>query len=217
MNRILEFSPSQEEAVVSRILVLVHQAMDEHLPSAGQATRQFTKTVFSEQGGESTSPLRLPGDTDTAGNAAQPSDPPRGASFAESEDTSPVGRPTSEPPPAPGVIPPPPRAGGKPPPPPPPPPRAAARDGSVQTPSTGPLPPGRREAPTADGSAAAASAPATAEAKPGQTAQAGQTRATGLDTTMQGIKATQAPDWVTRITLALLLAGLVLLAYALFA
>ena len=48
MSRILEFTPSQEEALVSRVLVLVHQAMDDHLPHAAQANRQFTKTVFNQ-------------------------------------------------------------------------------------------------------------------------------------------------------------------------
>ena len=48
MNRLLEYSPATEEAVVSRILVQIHKAVDEHFPSARQANRQFTKTVFSE-------------------------------------------------------------------------------------------------------------------------------------------------------------------------
>ena len=50
MNRILDFTASQEETVVARLLVLVHQAVDEHFPSAEQPNRQFTKTVFSGEG-----------------------------------------------------------------------------------------------------------------------------------------------------------------------
>ena len=99
MNRILEFSPSQEEAVVARILVLVHQAVDTHFPAAEQATRQFTKTVFSGEG-ESTAGVRAApdGDGDTKVTA-----------FGSDERTSPDGRlhdpdraPYIPPPPPPG-------------------------------------------------------------------------------------------------------------------
>lgn len=82
MNRILEFSPSQEEAVVARILVLVHQAVDEHFPSAEQATRQFTKTVFSGEGER------------TAGVRAAPDSGHDGSQFGSDEATSPDGRPS---------------------------------------------------------------------------------------------------------------------------
>ncbi|MEN9834885.1 MAG: hypothetical protein RL011_1078 [Pseudomonadota bacterium] len=47
MSRILDFTFSPEEAVVSRVLILVHRAVDEHLPYAQEASRQFTKTVYS--------------------------------------------------------------------------------------------------------------------------------------------------------------------------
>ncbi len=47
MSRILDFTFSPEEAVVSRVLILVHRAVDDHLPYAQEAGRQFTKTVFS--------------------------------------------------------------------------------------------------------------------------------------------------------------------------
>ena len=49
-NRFLDFTPSQEEAVVSRILVLVHQAIDENFPVVEKADRQFTKTIFTNEG-----------------------------------------------------------------------------------------------------------------------------------------------------------------------
>jgi hypothetical protein len=182
MNRILEFTPSQEEAVVSRILVLVHQAVDDHFPTAGHANRQFTKTVFSAEG-EPTAGLKVPHD-DGAGDD-------RRSAFADSEDTSPMGRPAEGPgappvPPAPGVVPP------------PPPVRAVGRDDGRG---------GRQEAPRP--AAVAPANPAPDQSSP--------SRATGLESTMQGIRNAHSPDWVTRITLALLLAGLVLLAYVLFA
>jgi hypothetical protein len=60
MNRILDFSISDEEAIVSRILVQLHKAVDEHFPSASAATRQFTKTVFSPDDEESTAMLKAP-------------------------------------------------------------------------------------------------------------------------------------------------------------
>jgi hypothetical protein len=74
-NRILEFTPSQEEAVVSRVLVLVHQAVDESFPGVEKAGRQFTKTVFSAEG-ESTALSPTPSGT-----------------FGSDEATSPGGRP----------------------------------------------------------------------------------------------------------------------------
>src|SRR5262245_38651707 len=82
MNRILEFSPSQEEAVAARILVLVHQAVDTHFPSAEQATRQFTKTVFSGEGERTAGVRGSPDDEDGKASA-----------FGSDEATSPGGRP----------------------------------------------------------------------------------------------------------------------------
>jgi hypothetical protein len=49
LNRIYELIPSPEESVVPRILLLVHQAVDENFPTAEQAGRQFSKTVFSDE------------------------------------------------------------------------------------------------------------------------------------------------------------------------
>lgn len=54
MNRIFEFTPTQESVLVSRVLVAVHKAVDENFPGALQTSRQFTKTVFSDSPGEST-------------------------------------------------------------------------------------------------------------------------------------------------------------------
>jgi hypothetical protein len=90
MNRIFEFIPSPEEAVVSRTLMLVHQAMDQHLPSASKANRQFTKTILSDDG-ERTAALLAAPDEDTAGR-------PQAGAFGSFEETSPDGRvtPTDE-------------------------------------------------------------------------------------------------------------------------
>ena len=77
-NRFLDFTPSQEEAVVSRVLVLVHQAIDENFPGVEKAGRQFTKTIFSNEG-ESTALSVIPGQT-----------------FSENEATSPIGNPISD-------------------------------------------------------------------------------------------------------------------------
>ncbi len=49
MNRILEFSQSQESIVVPRILIRVHKAIDENFPAAVAPPRQFSKTIFSEE------------------------------------------------------------------------------------------------------------------------------------------------------------------------
>lgn len=164
MNRILEFTPSQEEAVVSRILVLVHQAIDDAFPQAENANRKFTKTVFSEEGGEKTAAHR-PGE------------------FAQVEDTSPDGRSSD-----PALPPPPPQKV-----PPPPPPRAKTPQAPAQAAEKAPL----------------VTSP--------QAATKGASRTTRLDTHMEKMGVGEGPDWVTRITLALLIAGLLLLAYVMFA
>ena len=112
MNRILEFSPSQEEAVVSRILVLVHQTVDECFPAAAKASRQFTKTVFSEEG-ERTAIGELPGpsgtpfgvEEDTASDN-RPPPPSDAASDASSTSQHALPKPpTLPPPPRPSVVP----------------------------------------------------------------------------------------------------------------
>lgn len=191
MNRILEFTPSQEEAVVARVLVLVHQAVDEHFPAIAQANRQFTKTVFSGEG-ESTSIVRQPLDEPTGGSGQ----------FGASEDTSPVGRPTSDA----HVVPPPPS------PTPPPPPRQGVRPAIASSPAAGT---GARESsrPPQPNSAHDVSGQIDDDLHSGD---APGTKSTRLDQTMDGLKVKPPVDWVTRITLALLVAGLVLLAYALF-
>ena len=78
MNRILEYSPAPEETIVSRILVMVHKAVDEHFPEAQKANRQFTKTVFSSEDYESTALNKAP---------ASPEDPP-GDQFADDTPTA---------------------------------------------------------------------------------------------------------------------------------
>lgn len=62
MSRILDLTPSSEEVVVSRVLLLVHGAVDVHFPKAEKPNRQFSKTVFSEDGIERTGQLHVPGE-----------------------------------------------------------------------------------------------------------------------------------------------------------
>ena len=71
MSRILEHKSSGEEEVVSRILIQIHRAVDEHFPDAMAASRQFSKTVFSEN--ESTAIVRAP--APDSGNE-EPTEPP---------------------------------------------------------------------------------------------------------------------------------------------
>lgn len=59
MKRAFEFTPTDQEAMVSRILVLTHQAIDEAFPEARPAPHRFAKTVF---GDEPTASQILPGD-----------------------------------------------------------------------------------------------------------------------------------------------------------
>ena len=53
MSRILEFQPADEQTVVARVLLELHQAIDSHFPDAKGTSRQFTKTILSS-GAEST-------------------------------------------------------------------------------------------------------------------------------------------------------------------
>ena len=159
MSKILEITASQEEAVVSRVLLLVHQVIDEKFPNLQNSSRQFTKTVFSEEG-ESTAQHFVPNDL-------------------PSENVAPN-------------IPPPPAKGRK----------------------TDREPPKQVTAPKA--------APITkkpeAKSSPGQFDPENLSNSTRLGTEMESLKP-ESPlsDWTTRITVALLIAGLVLLAYALLA
>lgn len=171
MTRILEFQPSSEEAVASRVLVLVHQAVDKHFPGAGKATRQFTKTVFAgnPDGGMTLASRPAPDQSRL---------PMSASAFGTDEVTSPVGRPLDS-----GAAPPPPGLG----------------------PSTGPEPPRYQGK---ENSAGKMGGPEQASA---------HTRPTHLETAMEGLEPADSPSWVTRVTLALLLAGLMLLAYVFFA
>lgn len=49
MKRAFEFTPSDPEAMVSRILVVVHKAIDESFPEAKPAPHRFAKTVFGDE------------------------------------------------------------------------------------------------------------------------------------------------------------------------
>jgi hypothetical protein len=158
MSKILEITASQEEAVVSRVLLLVHQVIDEKFPNLQNSSRQFTKTVFSEEG-ESTAQHFIP--TDLPSENAAPN------------------------------IPPPPAKGRK----------------------------DDRAAPQQITSPKAAQITKKQEAKSsGQFNPENLSNSTRLGTEMESLKP-ESPlsDWTTRITVALLIAGLVLLTYALLA
>lgn len=45
MSKLHEITPSPESAIVPRILVGVHRALDEHLPHTGDSSRQFARTL----------------------------------------------------------------------------------------------------------------------------------------------------------------------------
>lgn len=46
MQRVFDFTPADHELVVSRILVQLHQAIDEAFPHARPASQRFAKTAF---------------------------------------------------------------------------------------------------------------------------------------------------------------------------
>jgi len=194
-NRILEFTPSQEEAIVARILVLLHQAVDEHFPSAEKATRQFTKTVFSEEGER------------TALGA-----PTEGQGFGNEEKTGPGERP-----PDPNVahcpvIPPPPRDT---------PVSQAAHAAAAQSSARTPPLPGHAPQPQPANSGAPHSRVPPSGGMPSASGASAASAFSGMSG-ISGIEKKRprgdaGPDWITRATLALLVAGLILLAYSFLA
>ena len=158
MSKILEITASQEEAVVSRVLLLVHQVIDEKFPALQNSSRQFTKTVFSEEG-ESTAQHFVP--SEALSDSDAPTIPPPPASSRRSDKSSPQ-QVTA--------------------------PRAAPVTKKSESRSHGNFDPDNLS------------------------------NSTRLGTEMESLKP-ESPlsDWTTRITVALLIAGLVLLAYALLA
>ncbi|MCX6124837.1 MAG: hypothetical protein NTV34_08830 [Proteobacteria bacterium] len=60
MSRILEFHPSDEQTIVARVLLELHQEIDLHFPDTKGSSRQFTKTVLSSNS-ESTAIDQQPG------------------------------------------------------------------------------------------------------------------------------------------------------------
>ncbi|MBM4250986.1 MAG: hypothetical protein FJ146_03370 [Deltaproteobacteria bacterium] len=105
MSRILDFTYSPEEAVVSRVLILVHRAVDDYLPYAQEASRQFTKTVFSSES-DATGIVRVlgldeipPPPAPVAVLLPPPPPPPRQARSSDSEASTAREIPT----PGPGV------------------------------------------------------------------------------------------------------------------
>lgn len=169
-NRILEFTPSQEEAIVARILVLLHQAVDENFPAAEKANRQFTKTVFSDDDVETTA-------------IGSPQDPgARG--FGSEEKTDPGNRP--------------PDAGAT--------PTRAPKAGAEASPAS--PAPGVPLRSSASQPSALQPAPTAPHSNAGGDVQA----SSGVDKKAKG--PSEGRDWISLVTLALLIAGLILLAYS---
>lgn len=53
MKKILEYTPTDEDILVSRLLVKIHQNIDLEFPDASPASRRFAKTLFSVETGAS--------------------------------------------------------------------------------------------------------------------------------------------------------------------
>lgn len=185
MSRILEFSPSSEEAVVSRVLVLVHQTVDDYFPSALQTNRQFTKTVFSDEG-ENTAISHVP----TPGQFSHIEDTSPGDGAGAALEASPK---ENAPPPSPTSVPTPPR--GKE-------PKSDTRPMVFKAPEAKQV-----TRPTASAKNAAQGDLAFTEINSLHASQM-----TGM-----AEKVASGPDWTTRITIAMLIAGLAMLAYVLLA
>ena len=50
MSRILEFQPTDEQTIVARVLVELHQAIDASFPNTKPSAKQFSRTVLTNQG-----------------------------------------------------------------------------------------------------------------------------------------------------------------------
>jgi hypothetical protein len=50
MSRILEFQPTDEQTIVARVLVELHQAIDVSFPNVKPSAKQFSRTVLTNQG-----------------------------------------------------------------------------------------------------------------------------------------------------------------------
>lgn len=50
MSRILEFQPTDEQTIIARVLVELHQAIDASFPNARPSAKQFSRTVLTNQG-----------------------------------------------------------------------------------------------------------------------------------------------------------------------
>ena len=48
MSRLLDFTPSEEDAVVSRVLIGVHKSIDHNFPEASPAPDRYAKTSFDD-------------------------------------------------------------------------------------------------------------------------------------------------------------------------
>jgi hypothetical protein len=194
LNRILEFTPSTEESSIPRILLLVHQAVDENFPAAEDAGRQFSKTIFSDETVEKTAGDNSPED-EILNAVGTPTGPAKdGATAASPQGLS----RTIE-----HVIPPyPPGAGAKIPP--PPKPKEPSRELPPKVPTV--------EIPSARSEIEPPQSVALLSSENPKSLEDRNNPAPRPNMTSDERPATEV-DWTTRITLALLLAGVMLLAY----
>jgi hypothetical protein len=72
MSRILEFQPEDEQMVVSRLLLELHKAIDQHFPNANPGGRQFTKTVLTNRSESTRIDNVVNPDSQSAGFVEQP-------------------------------------------------------------------------------------------------------------------------------------------------
>ena len=49
MSRLLDFNPTEEDIVISRVLVSVHKAIDKKFPHASPAPSRFAKLTLEDE------------------------------------------------------------------------------------------------------------------------------------------------------------------------
>jgi hypothetical protein len=72
MSRILEHQHADEQTVVSRVLVELHQAIDRNFPHTQSRNRQYAKTVFTGVGESTAIDQRPTADSGNFNNMPRP-------------------------------------------------------------------------------------------------------------------------------------------------
>lgn len=187
MSRLSDLPISSEQEIIDRVLLTVHKAIDDHFPTVSQPkSRQFTKTVFGDQG-EHTAIVRTSVATEDSDSISH-----------SISSASALGAPTTA-----ESVPTPPKATSKP----------APADADELPPPTKSAVVPRSLAPKKKRSAAINSQP---ESRLDAGASQGPSQITSQLSQFSEYETTQKSDWITRIGIFMLLVGVAAVLYIAF-